>query len=89
MLPVRLPIGEIEELARQVHATDGLEPVTVDLTTSMVTGPNGNQCEFHVPDFHRVALLEGLNSIDATLRFEDRITEFRKLDIERRPWIYQ
>ena len=89
VLPVRLPIGEIEELARQVHATDGQEPITVDLTTSLVTGPNGNQCEFNVPDFQRQVLLEGLDAIDATLRYEDRITEFRQLDIERRPWIYQ
>ena len=89
VLPVRLPIAEVEELARQVHATDGQEPVTVDLTTCLVTGPNGNQCEFQVPDFHRQALLEGLDPIDATLRYEDRIKDFRQLDTERCPWIYQ
>ena len=50
--------------------------------------PDGQIFSFVIAANYRYALLEGLDTTDATLRFETDINEFESRDRKRRPWIY-
>jgi 3-isopropylmalate/(R)-2-methylmalate dehydratase small subunit len=88
LLPVTLPLEQVEELARQVNDSEGRDSVTVDLIESTVIAPDGQHFGFEVADMYRNALLEGLDDISATLRYKDEFDEFRQRDRRKRPWIY-
>lgn len=89
LLPVILTEEQVEELARQVEQSEGKGMVTVDLQKCVVTAPGGQTFPFTVNRVFREALLEGLDAIDATLRFEHEISAFQKRDKVKRPWVYQ
>lgn len=89
LLPVILPDNQVEELARQVEQSDGSGLVIVDLESCRVIAPNGQIFQFTVNKLQREMLLEGLDAIDATLRFEHEINAFQANDKLKRPWIYQ
>jgi 3-isopropylmalate/(R)-2-methylmalate dehydratase small subunit len=88
LLPVTLPLEQVEEIARQVTDSQGRGQVTVDLTESVVIAPDAQKFGFEVADLYRNALLEGLDAISATLRYKDKFDEFRQRDRIKRPWIY-
>jgi 3-isopropylmalate/(R)-2-methylmalate dehydratase small subunit len=88
LLPVTLPLEQVEEIARQVDDSQGRNQVTVDLIESTVIAPDGKRFGFEVADMYRNALLEGLDAISATLRYKDRFDEYRQRDVVKRPWIY-
>jgi 3-isopropylmalate/(R)-2-methylmalate dehydratase small subunit len=89
LLPVTLPLKQVEEIARQVNASQGRGLVTVDLIESTVIPPDEQRFGFEVADLYRNTLLEGLDAISATLRYKDLFDEFRQRDRVRRPWIYR
>ena len=89
LLPVILQDSQVHELARQVEESSGKGLVTVDLESYEVISPDGQIFEFTVNKLQREMLLEGLNAIDATLRFEHEINVFQESDRLKRPWIYQ
>ena len=89
LLPVILPNNQVEELARQVEQSDGNGLVTVNLESCKVISPNGQIIRFIVNKLQREMLLEGLDAIDATLRYEHKINVFQDGDKLKRPWIYQ
>jgi 3-isopropylmalate/(R)-2-methylmalate dehydratase small subunit len=88
MLPVTLPIAQVEAIAAQVEQSGGQQPVTVDLESCTVTAPDGQRFPFTLADLHRTALLEGLDAISSTLRHADRIAAYQARDRARRPWVY-
>jgi 3-isopropylmalate/(R)-2-methylmalate dehydratase small subunit len=89
LLPVILQDIQVHELAKQVENSDGKGLVTVDLVKSQVIGPEKQIYLFIVNDIYREMLLQGLDAIDATLRYESKIAAFQKKDRINRPWIYQ
>jgi len=89
LLPVVLQDSQVHELASQVESSNGKAPVTVDLEKCQVTGPQKQVYPFTVNDIYREMLLQGLDPIDATLRYEPRIAAFQEKDRGNRPWIYQ
>jgi 3-isopropylmalate/(R)-2-methylmalate dehydratase small subunit len=72
MLPIALPVGEIMRRAQEV---EGYE-LTVDLETQMITDKDGLAFTFEVGSFQRYCLLEGLDDIALTLKYEDAIKAF-------------
>jgi 3-isopropylmalate/(R)-2-methylmalate dehydratase small subunit len=88
MLPVTLPIEQVEAIAAQVEQSGGRKPVTVDLESCTVTAPDGQQFSFTLAELARTALLEGLDAISSTLRYADRIAAYQARDRVRRPWVY-
>ena len=88
LLPVVLQDSQVHELASQVESSNGKAPVTVDLEKCQVTGPQKQVYQFTVNDIYREMLLQGLDPIDATLRYEPRIAAFQEKDMDDRPWIY-
>jgi len=89
LLPVILQDSQVHELARQVEESDGRGLVTVDLEKCQVIGPEKQIYPFTVNDIYREMLLQGLDPIDATLRYESKIAAFQEKDKINRPWIYQ
>ena len=88
LLPVVLQDSQVHELASQVESSNGKAPVTVDLEKCQVTGPQKQVYPFTVNDIYREMLLQGLDPIDATLRYEPWIAAFQEKDMDDRPWIY-
>ena len=88
LLPVVLSDNDVEKLASQVKERGGTDPITVDLESCIVVGPDREEYPFSIAKVYRDALLEGLDVIDATLKFESEIDNFQRLDQEKRSWIY-
>jgi 3-isopropylmalate/(R)-2-methylmalate dehydratase small subunit len=88
MLPVVLPLKEIEALAAEVEESQGAGRINVDLEKCIVTTPSGRKIPFGLDEIRRKALLQGQDHIAQTLQYEADITAFQKQDRERFPWIY-
>lgn len=89
LLPVILQDSQVHELAGQVENSNGKALVTVDLEKCQVIGPEKQVYPFTVNEIYREMLLQGVDPIDATLRYESKITAFQEKDRVNRPWIYQ
>jgi 3-isopropylmalate dehydrogenase len=88
VLPIRLPEDQVKELAAEIEATEDAL-MTVDLETQSITTPAGREITFATDPERRDALLEGLDDIGMTLKFDAQIREHQTHDRENRPWIYQ
>jgi 3-isopropylmalate/(R)-2-methylmalate dehydratase small subunit len=88
ILPVKLAIAIVENIAKQVEADPANNKVKVDLTNCTVTAPDGNMHSFEIAAADREMLLEGLDGIAVTMRRDDEILAFQAKDRLRRPWIY-
>lgn len=82
ILPVVMDEGQIAALAQAGGET------VVDLQASTVVGSDGVTRSFTLPDEARLMLLEGLDSIDLTLKHDAAIRAFVAQDRAARPWIY-
>ena len=80
VLPVVLTEEEVAELTARAQGPAGYE-LTVDLERCEVRDPRGFRAAFHLDEFRRQCLLEGLDDIGLTLRHEADIRAFE----ERRP----
>jgi 3-isopropylmalate/(R)-2-methylmalate dehydratase small subunit len=86
LLPVVLPDADVRKLREQLHAKAGAE-ITIDLPSQTVTGPDGAQYQFDIEPSRKERMLEGLDDISITERYEDAMKAFEhKLDAEM-PWM--
>ena len=85
VLPVRLPLPQVEALAAQCA---GGAAVTVDLHAKTITAPDGVQAAFAIDPLRREALLHGLDDIGLTLKDDALIREWQSADRVRRPWAW-
>lgn len=86
LLPVVLPEADVRKLREQLHAKPGAE-ITIDLPVQTVTGPDGVQYKFDIEPSRKERMLEGLDDISITERYEDAMKAFeKKLDAEM-PWM--
>jgi 3-isopropylmalate/(R)-2-methylmalate dehydratase small subunit len=88
VLPVELPIEQIEELAEEMRASPGNARVTVDLERQVVVSPRGREMPFKVEANRRNALLQGLDDIGVTLTHQDAIVAWQAKDRAARPWVW-
>lgn len=89
ILPIVLPAGDVEDLARWAQQAGPDAKLTVDLVRSTVTGPAGREHAFQMDSSRRAALLAGRDEIDETLARERAIAAFQSRDREVRPWVYR
>ena len=75
MLPVQLSRDQISELFEWVAANPGAL-LTVDLESQTLSGDAAVEYSFEVDPFRRDCLLQGLDDIDLTLQYEDRIQKY-------------
>lgn len=78
LLPVTLPEKAVRELVRRYEAAaDGYE-LTVDLMTTTVRDARGFEAAFEIAAYRRDMLLQGLDEIGRTLRYEPAIEAFER-----------
>lgn len=85
VLPIRLPIGHISDLA---DACGDGEPLTVDLERCLLRPPRGLEIEFTVDPLRREGLLHGLDDIGLTLKHNDAILAWQRNDRQQRAWAW-
>jgi len=85
LLPIRLPIAEVERLWAIAEA-DSTAPLTIDLTARTVRPANAEPVGFEIDAFHRACLLAGTDDIDLTLAHADALAGFERADHAARSW---
>jgi 3-isopropylmalate/(R)-2-methylmalate dehydratase small subunit len=75
LLPVILPEARIEELFRRAEAQEGYS-LSIDLPAQTVSDASGLSCRFEIDEFRKHMLLEGLDEIGLTLKYENQIAEY-------------
>jgi 3-isopropylmalate/(R)-2-methylmalate dehydratase small subunit len=88
IVPVELPIEDVQAIVAEVEGSRGQGKVTVDLEAQRVTSPSGKAFAFEAPATLRSMLLQGVDEIDLTLSKRAEIDRFRQADRARRPWAY-
>ncbi len=75
LLTVVLPESQVNELLRRALERDGYQ-LTIDLENCLVSDPQGFSEKFHIDDFVRNCLLNGLDDIGLTLQHEADIAAY-------------
>ena len=88
ILPVALPMAEVQALADEMRASPGNARVTVDLETCTVVSPTGRVIPFQVDARRQHALLNGLDDIAQTMTHKDDIAAWQKADQSAHPWTW-
>jgi len=83
LLPVVLSEAQVTELLRRAQASDGYE-LTIDLEQQLVSDEVGVSARFEIGQFQRYCLLEGLDDIGLTLKYESDIAAF---EAKRAAWM--
>ncbi|EKE17074.1 MAG: hypothetical protein ACD_10C00636G0006 [uncultured bacterium] len=87
IVPIVLPVKEIEALFQQVEATPGYK-LTVDLSAQAVIRPDGYGIPFEIDNFRKECLLNGWDDIGLTLRHAEKIREFEEKRRINQPWLF-
>jgi 3-isopropylmalate/(R)-2-methylmalate dehydratase small subunit len=88
LLPVALPIEEVENLADEMRASPGNARITVDLENCNVISPTGRVIPFKVDARRQHAMLNGLDDVAQTLTHKDKIVGWQQADRSARPWVW-
>lgn len=85
-LPVRLSPKRVAAILGELARDPGCRMV-VDLEGQTVTGPDGVEDRFEIDALQKESLTEGLDDIDLTLRYRDRIDAFERDHDKIHPWL--
>jgi 3-isopropylmalate/(R)-2-methylmalate dehydratase small subunit len=77
MLPIALPAAQVAEIIDRAQREEGYQ-LTADLERQTVEDENGLSVPFVIGEFQRYCLLEGLDDIGLTLRYEDAIQAYER-----------
>jgi 3-isopropylmalate/(R)-2-methylmalate dehydratase small subunit len=77
VLPVVLPAEAVATLLGLLDAAPG-RTMAVDLEQQLVTAGPGQQYRFEIDPFNKKCLLQGIDEMDYTLRFADRIAAYEE-----------
>jgi 3-isopropylmalate/(R)-2-methylmalate dehydratase small subunit len=88
ILPVALPIADVQALADEMRASPGNARVTIDLETCSVVSPTGRVIPFQIDARRQHALLAGLDDIAQTMTHKDEIAAWQNTDRSARPWVW-
>ena len=84
-----LPIAVSEEIAtelrRQLHVQPGAG-MTIDLPVQTITAPKGEKISFDIDPARKERLLEGLDDITLTLKYESEMVAFETKRAQERSW---
>ena len=87
LLPIVLAAAIVDELFRQVEATEGYA-LTIDLPGQVVVLPDGTRHGFEIDAFRKHCLLNGLDDIGLTLQQTEAIRAFEARQRTESPWLY-
>jgi len=86
LLPVVLPDADVKTLRAQLHAQPGAQ-LTIDLPAQTVTGPDGKRYKFDIEPSRKEKLLNGLDDISITERYEDAMKAYEAKLAAEMPWM--
>lgn len=85
MVPVTLNQEELDNVAAEAKAGREIE---VDLVDQVVKTADGKELgKFHIEEFKKHCLINGLDDIGLTIQQEDKISEFEKRRTLNTPWL--
>jgi len=87
VLPVRLAEGVIEQLAN-AQLEDPTRTLAIDLPAQTLRRSDHECWSFEIDQSAKHLLIEGLDPIEASARYDCAIAQFMARDRELRPWIY-
>jgi len=87
LLPIVLPEAQVDQLFKEVEATEGYQ-LTVDLERQAVVTPSGQEFAFEVDNFRKHCLLNGLDDIGLTLQHADEIKAYEARRRQEAPWLF-
>jgi 3-isopropylmalate/(R)-2-methylmalate dehydratase small subunit len=87
LLPIVLDAAIVDQLFQEAEATQDYK-LTIDLDTQSVTTPSGQSFGFHVDEFRKYCLLNGLDDIGLTLRNVDKIKAYEARRKVEAPWLF-
>ena len=61
--------------------------IEIDLENQTIHLPNGGNFDFHIDPFRKQTLIEGLDDIDLTLKYNQLIKDHETNNAAERPWI--
>lgn len=76
-LPIVLAAQKVATLRRQLHAAPGTE-LEIDLATQALHLPDGSIEHFEIDQFRKECLLAGIDEIDLTLRYGEKIAAWEE-----------
>ena len=85
VLPLRLSSEACETLRQQLHESPGAE-VAIDLDGQSLTGPDQTTYNFEIDAFDKHRLLNGLDEIGLTMKYEADIADFKSRYEAKHPW---
>lgn len=86
ILALTLPEAVIHDLWRQLRAKPGAE-MTIDLHNQTVIGPDGARHVFDISPLRKDRLIRGIDDIDVTLEYLDKIEAFESQRHAKLPWL--
>lgn len=86
VLPVVLPHETVVGIRRQLHERVGAT-LRVDLAAQTVTDVSGATHRFEIHPVRKKCLLEGLNEVERTEQYRDRLEAFEADYLARRSWL--
>jgi len=84
-LPIIVTDEISQNLRRQLREQPGAE-ITVDLPAQIITAPDETKFPFDIDPARKERLLEGLDDITLTLKFENDMAAYEKNRAASRPW---
>ncbi len=84
-LPIVMDDSTAADLRRQLRETPGAE-MTIDLPAQTVTAPDGKAIPFEIDPARKERLLEGLDDIALTLKYENDLAAYEARRTQERPW---
>jgi 3-isopropylmalate/(R)-2-methylmalate dehydratase small subunit len=86
LLPIVLERSKIEQIWHTLKTANNTN-IEVSLEDQTIHLPNGTTFEFEIDPFRKQNLLEGLDEIDLTLKYNELITNHENAQSMERPWI--
>jgi 3-isopropylmalate/(R)-2-methylmalate dehydratase small subunit len=87
LLPIVLPEQDVKVVQEYLVKTND-PTIAIDLERQEITLSDGRSIRFSVPPSRRAALLEGLDEIGQTLRFDKEIGAYQEKQRTSDSWIY-
>ena len=86
VLPIRLEKNQIEELFKTLSAE--ASELSVDLDSKKISHKKNELYDFKVEDNLLERIIFGLDDVDMTLKYKDKIIAFEQARRKEKPWIF-
>ncbi len=85
LLPIKLDRSIVQAIWKALASANSSE-VEVDLEEQTIHLPNGSTYDFEIDPFRKQCLLEGLDDIDLTLKYQESIEQHELSEETNYPW---